>query len=241
MEKGLNFAEIPQTAIKVLMSPAQFFKDMPKTGGFIAPLVFMVAMGVVAGLLQSIFSIMKLHVAAGMAGGAASIIIIPIMIAIFGFVGAGILYGIWKLMGSQESYEVAYRCGAYISVLTPIMTILQLIPYLGGVAGIALMTLYLVIASTEVHGLPSRKAWLVFGIIGAVFAFLSLNAEIASRKIVKNVSKFQKQTEEAVEQMQKSAEEMVKQMEMAAEEMQKSTEKMNEEIQKGIEESGQLE
>lgn len=129
--KGINFAAFPQTAIKVLTAPAAFFREMPKTGGFVEPLVFAVVMGVIAGLIQSVISILGLNVAAGMATGVASIVIMPIMIAIVGFVGAAILFVIWKLMGSQESYETAYRCGAYISAFAPIAAVLSIIPYLG--------------------------------------------------------------------------------------------------------------
>ncbi len=234
MEKGINFAEIPQTAVKVLTSPAQFFREMPKTGGFIEPLVFMVVMGVVSGLIQSVFSIIGLNIAAGVAGGIASIIIMPVMIAIFGFIGAAILYVIWKVMGSQESYETAYRCGAYISALTPITTVLGLVPYLGGVAGIALMTFYLVIASMEVHRIASQKAWLVFGIIGAVFAFLSLSGEFASKKLMRDATKFQKEAEEAVKTILKQAD----QSEKANREMQKQVEEAMKEMEEMKKQAG---
>jgi len=41
--KSIDFAAIPQTAVKVLTSPSEFFRQMPKTGGFVEPLVFMIA------------------------------------------------------------------------------------------------------------------------------------------------------------------------------------------------------
>jgi hypothetical protein len=61
-----RFATIPRTAIKALMSPSEFLKEMPKTGGFVEPLVFMIAMGVVAGLLESILSVLRFQVGAGL-------------------------------------------------------------------------------------------------------------------------------------------------------------------------------
>ena len=45
-----NIRLILDTIIKVVTNPVGFFKDMPKSGGFIEPLVFMVSMGVVAAL-----------------------------------------------------------------------------------------------------------------------------------------------------------------------------------------------
>ena len=179
----IDFAKIPQTAMNVLASPSEFFREMPKTGGFVEPLVFMVAMGVVAGLLQSILSVLRLQVGAGMAMGLGSVIILPIMIGIFGFVGAAVLFLIWKLMGSQESYETAYRCGAYIGVLTPISVLLPLIPFVGAAASVLLMTFFLVAASVAVHNIPSRKAWLVFGIIGGLLVFFSVERGVCGEKV----------------------------------------------------------
>jgi hypothetical protein len=209
--KGIDLRSIPQTALSVLLTPSTFFREMPRTGGYVEPLVFMVAMGVVAGLIQSVFSILGLHVGAGLAMGAASIVVLPILIAISGFIGAAILFVIWKLMGSQESYETAYRCGAYISALTPITTILALIPYLGPVAGIALATFYIVIASVEVHRVPSRKAWLVFGIIGALLAIMNVSAQYAARQSAREAAKFQSEMEKASKAMQKQLEQMRRQ------------------------------
>ena len=160
---GSVLASIQKTAMSVLTSPSAFFREMPKTGGFVEPLIFMVIMGIISGLIQTILSIVGLHFAGGIAMGVASIILFPIVIAIGGFIGAAVLFVIWMLLGSKESYETAYRCGAYISVLMPIMTVLGLIPYLGSAVGIALYVYFLVVASMEVHKIPSQKAWLVFG------------------------------------------------------------------------------
>jgi len=204
----IDFAKIPRKAMNVLTSPSEFFKEMPKTGGFVEPLAFMIAMGVVAGLLQSILSVLRFQVGAGMAMGLGSVIILPIMIGIFGFVGAAILFFIWKLMGSRESYETAYRCGAYIGVLTPISVLLHLIPFVGAAGSVLLMTFFLVTASVAVHDIPSRKAWLVFGIIGGLLVFFSVSAEFAARRFVREAAEYQKKAEEAqraLEQMQKGA------------------------------------
>jgi hypothetical protein len=209
--KGVDLKPIPQKALSVLLSPSGFFREMPRTGGYVEPLIFMVALGVVAGLIQSVFAMFGLHEGAGLAMGLASIILLPIFIAISGFIGAAVLFVIWKLMGSQESYETAYRCGAYISALTPITIILGLIPYLGGVAGIALATFYFVIATVEVHRIPSKKAWLVFGIIGAVLAIINVSAQYAVRQSAREAAKFQTEMEKASKAMQKQLEQMKRQ------------------------------
>jgi hypothetical protein len=238
---GSILASIQKTAMSVLTSPSAFFREMPKTGGFVEPLIFMVVMGVISGLIQTIFSIVGLHFAGGVAMGVASIILFPIVIAIGGFIGAAILFVIWKLTGSQESYEVAYRCGAYISVLMPIVTILGLIPYLGSPVGLVLYVYFLVIASVEVHKIPSQKAWLVFGIIGAILIILNISGQITARKYSRETSKLREKMEETSKAMKRQAEQMQKQTEdlqKQTEEMQKQAEearKANEEMQKELE------
>ena len=234
---NIDFAKIPQTAMKVLTSPAEFFKEMPKTGGFVEPLVFMIAMGVVAGLLQSILSVLRLQVGAGMAMGLGSVIILPIMVGIFGFVGAAILFLIWKLTGSQESYETAYRCGAYIGVLTPISVLLQLIPFVGAAVSVLLMTFFLVIASVAVHNIPSPKAWLVFGIIGGLLVFFSVSTELTARKVGREAAEYQKKAEEAVKTMQKQTEQFQKQTEEASKAMGKQSEEAAKQMQQQMEEA----
>lgn len=220
--KSIDWAQIPQTAVRVLTSPSAFFKEMPKTGGFLEPLVFMVAMGVVAGLLQAVLSLLGLRLGAGMAVGVASIIVLPILIAIFGFVGAAIIYVIWKLMGSQESYETAYRCTAYLMALTPIRVLLGVIPYLGSPAGIVLMTFFIVIVSVETHNLPSQKSWTVFGILGGITIILSISGEFAARRLGREAVRFQNEMTETSKVFQKQAEEARK----AAEQMQKELQKL---------------
>jgi len=182
-QQGMDFAAIPQTAIRFITSPAAFYREMPKKGGFVEPLVFAVAMGVVGGIIQAIASLIIVNPMAGAMAGVASVVLLPIMVAIFGFIGAAIMFVIWKLMGSQEDYETAYRCGAYAAAFTPISMILGLIPYAGSAVGILIMVYLLVMASVEVHKLPSAKAWLVFGIIGAILIFGSISAQMAAKKI----------------------------------------------------------
>lgn len=237
MEKEtIDLNEIKESAIKVLTSPQAFFKEMPKTGGYVKPLIFMIAMGLIGGLIQSLFSIIGLKVATGLAMGVASIVLIPIVVGIFGFVGAAILYVIWKLMGSQEEYETAYRCIAYTSALTPIACALGIVPYIGGAVGVALMIYFTIIASIEVHRIPSQKAWLVFGIIGAVLILLTITGEISSRRVARDAGKLQKQMEQATEEMQKQLEGVTKEMEKVTEEAPKDIQKATEEAMKALEE-----
>jgi len=233
--KSIDFAAIPQTAIRVLTSPAAFYRDMQKTGGFIEPLVFMVALGVISGIVQAVLNLLHLNVMGGLAAGVGAIIILPIAIAILGFISAGIAFIIWKLMGSEESYETAYRCVAYTGALSPITTILGVIPFLGAAIGILIGTYFIVIASVEVHKIPAKKAWTVFGIIAVILILLNISGQFAARKLRSDAGRFQQEMQEATTQMQKSAEEAKK----AAEEAGKAASNMSEEMRKQTEDQAE--
>lgn len=181
-QKFIDPAAFIQKGIRVITAPPAFFSEMPKTGGFLDPLVFIAFFGAVGGVIQALFMITGLQPRAGIAQALSAIIIYPVMIAIFSFLGAGIMFVIWKLLGSQENYETAYRCCAYVSAISPVTTLLGAVPYLGAPAGIALMTWYTVHASVEVHRIDRKKALLVFGIIGGLLALITLSGEIAARR-----------------------------------------------------------
>ncbi|HDQ41579.1 MAG TPA: hypothetical protein ENN39_11200 [Desulfonatronum sp.] len=80
------------TAIEVITNPKGFFSRMPKTGGFVPPLVFMVVLGLVSGLVLAVLSLMGIAPVGAAISGLVSVILMPIVVAIFGFVGAAVLY-----------------------------------------------------------------------------------------------------------------------------------------------------
>lgn len=231
-QKGFDFAGVPQTAIRVITQPAAFFREMPKTGGFVEPLIFMVIMGTVSGVIQALFSILNLTMMGGAGNAIRMLVTMPVAVLIGGFVGAAIAFVIWKLMGSKEDYETAYRCCAYASAISPITAVLGIIPYLGSIIGILIGIYYIVIASVEVHGIPAKKAWTVFGILAAVLALISLSGQFAARKMVGNAERFRNEMEESSRAMQRGAEQSRK----AAEEMGRAAQKQSEEMQKENEE-----
>ncbi len=241
--KDINFAAMPQTAINVVTRPAEFFQQMSKTGGYVEPLVFAVIMGLASGVIYAILGLFGLG-QAGHAGSAMSslsmIIVMPIATAVGSFIGGAILFVIWKLMGSTEDYEAAYRCGAYLMALSPIMAIINAVPYAGAVINAAIMIFYVVMASVHVHNLESQKAWLVFGIIGAIFALLSVYGQYKARHMSTEVEKWRQMGEDMKKEYGKSAEEMQKSadaMRKQAEEMAQKYRQQMEQQQKQSEDS----
>jgi hypothetical protein len=210
---------------------------MPKTGGFLEPLVFVVIMGFIAGIIQAILSFIGLGPNAGYGGGGihgfTMIIFMPIAVAIGSFIGGAILFVIWKLMGSQENYETAYRCGAYLMALAPITAIIGAIPYAGGLISMVIYLYYLVTASIHVHNIPSQKAWLVFGIIFAVFAFIGVYGEHKARTMRPQME----QLREMGENIRKEYQDKAKDMQKSSDEMRKQAEEMSKQFKEQAEEA----
>ncbi len=249
MEEGKSLVSgIVSTALKVITNPSGFYRDMPKTGGFQHPIIFLVVMMVVSMVIGYIGSLAHIGISpmGGMmgAGAIAGIIIAPIIVLVFSFIAAGILFIIWKIMGSQENYETAYRCAAYSSGIIPVTSVLGFIPYLGSVAGL-LWGFYLIItASIEVHKIKSSLAWTVWGIIAALFIMLSLSAQYAARKFsgewmekAKEMEKKGKEVEEATKKMQETLSNMPQGGQMTEEQqkqMEEAMKKMQEEMMKNM-------
>jgi hypothetical protein len=174
---------LPATVMQVITNPAGFFGQMPKSGGYLPPLIFMVFVAIVSGFLLTILALLGLG-RGGVLTGLAAVVMMPLMMAIFSFLGAAILFIFWKILGSGESFETAYRCSAYASAIMPITAVLRAVPYLGSVLGLVWMTYLMVVASTEVHGIAVKKARIAFGIVGGLLILSTLSAEITGRKMM---------------------------------------------------------
>jgi hypothetical protein len=190
-----NIKTILNTVVNVVSNPAGFFRDMNKTGGFAEPLIFMMSIGVIAGIIQVILAGVGFGFPISLYQAVASIIIAPIFAGIFGFAGAGILFIIWKIMGSQQSFETAYRCCAYAGGIVPVTTVLTVVPFLGPVLNLVWMTYLLVVASVEVHKLNQKTSWIVFGTICAVFILIVISSQFAAGRINSEMGKWKNYSE----------------------------------------------
>lgn len=183
-------------AIKVITNPVGFYQSMPKSGGFTEPLIFMVVLAVASGVISAVLSMVGLGVRGAMIGGLAAIILVPIMVVIFGFVGAAIVYVIWKLMGSAENYETAYRCVAYSSAIGPVVTVLGIVPYVGTILSAIWPMALMAFASIHVHRRSEKASWGVFGALALFFVFINLSAERAADDMAGELENLQRMMEE---------------------------------------------
>ncbi|MEI6562896.1 MAG: Yip1 family protein [bacterium] len=184
---------IIETVKKVILTPTEFYRGMPKIGGFVDPLIFAVVLGFVTGIIHAILGLVHIGPVMSVKMALVAVIMMPVWVLIGGFIGAAIIFVIWKLMGSNESYETAYRCGAYASAVSPITALAGAIPVVGPLVGLVWMLFLIVTASVEVHKIPAKKAWLVFGIIAAVFALLGVGAKAGASKAQQRMTDLQKE------------------------------------------------
>jgi hypothetical protein len=156
---------------------------MRRSSGFTEPVIFLVAMGTIMGLLLTVFSIFGGGPIGSIFIGAGAIVKIPIGALIISFVYAGIMFVIWRLVGSSESFETAYRCIAYASATYPVAALLSLIPYIGTLVGVIWPTFLIYVASIEIHKLDRHTAIVITAILGGVVLLWKLDSERDYRQL----------------------------------------------------------
>lgn len=191
-ENQTSMKAIIDIAMAIAKNPGAFYRTMPKTGGYVAPMLFVIVMSVLAGCILFAYFLLGFGVLGSAVGFGA--ILMTVLFALLGsFISAAIMYVIWKLMGSNENYETAYRCIAYAAVTYPVSALLGPIPYIGAVIAILLGFYLMVLASTEVHGLEKRTAYLVLGILAILVIISQISNEIASRRMAATAEQFAQQ------------------------------------------------
>ena len=172
---------------KVITTPGDFFKEMPTSGGYEAPLKFAVVNYIIAGIGTALVAILiasLLPMASFWPGSAFSfgsalsnIIITPITGIIGLFIIGAILYVCFKIVGGSGSYEGTVRIMAYASAVNAV----SWIPILGWIVGLYAIYLWIV-GGTFVHNITTMRSVIaifipivVIGII-AVLSIVVLGA-----------------------------------------------------------------
>jgi len=193
---AIDLSTIPGTMIQVITSPVSFYQGMAKKGGLIEPIIFLVAMAVLTAVVITLLGLVGFGPVGMMAMGLSGIILIPIFAVIGSFIGAAILFVIWKIIGSSEDYETAYRTTAYTYAYAPVAAVVSGIPYLGGLISTLWPMVLLALASIHVHGRSPAVSWGVFGILGLLLALMGLSAEHAGRQMVGGMQGWSQQMEQ---------------------------------------------
>ena len=191
-----DFNSVVETATRVVTQPRQYYLGMPGTGGFTDPLIFVAVMGFVAGLIGAFLSLFSSGHVAGMSFGLVSIITMPIIAIVGCFISGMIMFAVWRLMGSTEDYETAFRCVAFSMVVFPAFPILGLVPYLGTIAADVWWIWLMILASIGTHKLDKQKSMIALGVLGVVLLLIGLSGEHTQRNMEARIDEFnEKMTE----------------------------------------------
>jgi hypothetical protein len=163
------FGALIETTKQLLMTPTDFFKAMPVTGGMGAPLLYAVIVGTMATWVGLLYQAVQTALLGGGAfrlpswvaalQGTAVLGIVavmaPLLVVIGVFIGAGISHVILLLFGgARRGFEATFRVMAY-SVAPGILAI---VPFCGGVVGGVWRLVLQIIGLAEAHGISKGLA-----------------------------------------------------------------------------------
>ncbi|MFN2329255.1 MAG: YIP1 family protein [Chromatocurvus sp.] len=171
----------------VIMDPRGYFQQMPRSGGYVEPMVFIAIMAAVLGVISAVWALFGATTGVVAGGFFAALIFTPIAAVIGAFIGAAILFVIWKLMGSDENYETAFRCQSSVAAIYPIVGIVSIVPYVGNILAIAWGAFLMIEASVQVHGRSRKLATTVFGILAVLMILSNTAGERASRNMAERM------------------------------------------------------
>lgn len=199
-DKAFDFNKFIEETKAVLLTPADYFASMQKSGGFAEPLIKAVIYGTVAGVINLIWAALSLSAAAGMMGGmfGGGIGVAGLIMSIIGsiivlFLGGAILLVISAICGGSTDYESNVRSIASLMALSPVSALLGFLSgislTLGGLVSIAI-SLYgiwmLYNALTKALGAKEGAAK-VISIILAVIPVLMILSALLCVKAAQNV------------------------------------------------------
>jgi hypothetical protein len=191
-----DFNSVIENAKQVVTRPREFYQEMPKTGGFTDPLIFIAVMGIAAGLIGGVFSLFSNGHIGAMSFGLISVFTMPVIAIVGCFISGMIMFAVWRLMGSTEDYQAAFRCVAFSTVIFPAFPVLGLVPYLGTIASDAWWVWLMILASIGAHNLDKDKSTLVLGVLGVIIVLVGLSGEHSQRHMEARFHEFnEKMTE----------------------------------------------
>ncbi|NKB77566.1 MAG: hypothetical protein GKR96_11130 [Gammaproteobacteria bacterium] len=149
----------------LLTNPRKLYSFMPLAGGYRDPLVFVGVMSVLGGV-SSMVARLLVSGGFGLSGSVSMlpmwyVLFWPLLGVVYSFATAGMMYMVWRFLGSDKGFEVAYRCIAYTCILIPIFSLATLFPYIGLVLVIVGWVWLLAQATEVVYEKPKLKVVLL--------------------------------------------------------------------------------
>ena len=145
---NFDFKDFIEDAKNTLIKPKDYFSSMPKSGGFVEPIIKACIYSLAAGIIYFIWALLKIGGSWGMYGqsmaGFGSIIVIftTLIGGVIGlFIGGLILMLISIICGGDTNYETNTRVTASLMVLSPVSAILSFINGINMYLGIVISLL----------------------------------------------------------------------------------------------------
>jgi len=241
-EAAFDFKKFIDETKATLLTPADYFSVMPKTGGFAEPIIKALIYGTIGAVINLIWLTLGLGALGGMFGGmlGGGIGLTGLVISIISsiamiFIGGAIILVISAICSGSTDYEANVRVTASLMALSPITAIFGFLtwvnPYLGGIVTLILSLYWLWMlynALVKALGGNEGPAKIVSIILAAIPVLMLISgllcAKAASSFLEKNNDTLPEQLMKSMpaddqEQMKKALEEATKSLELINKEM----------------------
>lgn len=234
-ESAFDFKKFIDETKASLLTPADYFSVMPKTGGFGEPLIKAVIFGLVAALINFLWITLSLGAVGGafggMLGGGIGVmgIVMSVIGAIIGlFIGGAIILVISAICGGSTEYEANVRVAASLMVMSPVSSLFGFLSgfnaWLGGLVSIAVALYGLwMLYNALIKSLGGKEGPAkVIAIVLAVIPTLMIISGLLCMKAVSTIpdQMMKNIPTEDQEQMKKALEEATKGLEQMGKELQ---------------------
>ncbi|HRU66713.1 MAG TPA: YIP1 family protein [Spirochaetota bacterium] len=222
-ESSFDFNKFIEETKSALLSPAEYFSTMSKTGGFVEPLIKAVIYGTLAGIINFLWITFNLVPAFGsMFGGGlgASVILTSIIGSIIGlFIGGAIVLVISAICSGSTNYEENVRVTASLMSLYPVSAVFSLFTginlILGGIVSLAVslygiwMLYNALIKSLNAKEGPAKVISIIFAVIPVLLIASSLFCYKAAQKLpdamMQSIPSSEKQAQETIQKIMEEA------------------------------------
>lgn len=197
-----NFAKFIEDSKNVLLKPAEYFTNMPKTGGLGEPIIKALIYGLIAGILNFVWVMLKLDATSAVLGGAFAttagigVLFMSVIFAVIGlFIGGVIILAISAICSGTTDFEANVRVAAALAIFSPINALFGFTPsisfYLTSLVSllVTLYAMYLLFIALTKSLTGSESTAKIITIVLAVLVALSYAGQMACMRTADTLGK----------------------------------------------------
>jgi hypothetical protein len=232
-DAGFDFKKFIEETRATLITPAEYFPIMAKTGGYAEPLIKALIYGTIAALINFLWITLSLTAVGGAFGGllGGGVGIMGLVMSIIGsivglFIGGAIVLVLSAICGGSTDYEANVRATASLMALSPISALFGFLSgislWLGGIVSIAI-SLYglwlLYNALTKALGGKEGPAKIISAILAIIPVLMIISGLLCAKAVttfggdmMKNIPAEDQQVKKMMEEATKAAEKLQKEL-----------------------------